>query len=84
MTSVMRDCPTATPGNNCICTDNSTGKTNLGLFDADHDCSISVDELRNNSLIVSLLSPDVTVENQQCLSIGVKAHAVPAGFVAPQ
>lgn len=67
----------------CGCTANSTGKTDISLFDMNHDCAISVDEVRNNSLIMSLLTPDVTLESQQCLSIGVRAHAVPAGFVAP-
>lgn len=82
MAGVTRDCPTATPPD-CICMQSSAGQTSLGLFDANRDCVISVDELRTNSLIESLLSPDVTLENQQCLSIGIGAHAVPAGFFLP-
>jgi hypothetical protein len=83
MAAVTRDCTMLSSPPSCGCAQDSAGKTNLGLFDANHDCAISIDEVRNNSLIVSLLSPDVTLESQQCLSIGLQAHAVPAGFIAP-
>jgi len=83
MAAVTRDCTMLSSPPGCGCAQNSTGKTNIGLYDANHDCAVSVDELRTNSLIVSLLSPDVTLESQQCLSLGVQAHAVPAGFIAP-
>jgi hypothetical protein len=83
MASVTRDCSMLGSPPGCGCVADSTGKTALGLFDTNHDCAISVDEVRNNSLIMSLLTPDVTLESQMCLSIGVSAHAVPAGFVAP-
>lgn len=77
---ITRDCPTATMANNCTCMDNSTGKTILGLFDANHDCAVSVDEIKTNSLIVSLLSPDVTVNGKMALSLGIKATAVKATY----
>ncbi len=80
--TIERDCPNAT-GPTCVCMDGSTGKTILGLFDANDDCSVSVDEIKTNSLIVSLLSPDVTVDGKMALSLGVKATAVKATYTAP-
>jgi len=84
---ITRDCtmPTAPPG--CGCLADSTGKTILGLFDtklADgsegKDCAVSVNEIATNSLIVSLLSPDVKIGGKDALSLGIKATAVPATY----
>jgi hypothetical protein len=80
---ITRDCPTATMANNCTCTDPSTGKTILGLFDTDKNCDVSVAEIQNNTLIMSLLSPDVTIDGKMALSLGIKATAVKAEFTAP-
>ncbi|HEY1105322.1 MAG TPA: hypothetical protein VGE78_04165 [Agromyces sp.] len=79
--TIMRDCPTPTAAD-CGCgTGSSTGKTILGLFDTNpKDCTVSVDEIKTNSLIVSLLSPDVTVDGKMALSLGVKATAVKATY----
>jgi hypothetical protein len=79
--TIMRDCtmPTMPPG--CGCVMDSTGKTILGLFDTNpKDCAVTVDEIKNNSLIVSLLSPDVTVGGKMALSLGIKATAVKATY----
>jgi len=76
---IARDCPNAMP-TTCTCMDNSTGKTILGLFDADHNCSVTVDEIKSNSLIVSLLSPDVTIDGKMALSLGIKATTVGATY----
>src|SRR5690606_8897712 len=84
---IARDCtePTMPPG--CGCMADSTGKTILGLFDtklADgtegKDCAVSVDEIKTNSLIVSLLSPDVQIKGVDALSLGIKASAVKGNF----
>ena len=72
---IMRDCPNATSPT-CTCTADSTGKTILGLFDADDSCTVTVEEIKTNSLIVSLLSPDVTINGTMALSLGIKATAV--------
>lgn len=80
--TIMRDCPMPTvPG--CGCADSSTGKTIVGLFDANHDCTVTVEEIKTNSLIVSLLSPDVTVDGKMALSLGVKATAVKGTYTVP-
>ena len=84
---IAEDCtmPTMPPG--CGCMADSTGKTILGLFDtklADgsegKDCAVSVDEIKTNSLIVSLLAPDVTINGKEALSLGIKATAVKGDF----
>jgi len=81
---VMRDCTMLGSPPNCGCMQSSTGASMLGLFDtAPKNCSVSVQEVRDNSLIQSLLAPDVMLEGQMCLSYGVRATAVAAGFVAP-
>ncbi|HEY5944012.1 MAG TPA: hypothetical protein VIV40_00900 [Kofleriaceae bacterium] len=82
--AVMADCTMLSSPPACGCPADTTGKTLLGLFDTDpKDCSISVSEVQNNSLIVSLFTPDVTVEGMPALSLGVAVHAVGAGFTAP-
>jgi len=78
--TITRDCtmPTAPPG--CGCADGSTGKTIIGLFDTDMNCMVSVDEVKTNSLIMSLLAPDVTVDGKMALSLGIKVAAEKATF----
>jgi hypothetical protein len=92
---ILRDCcgaasspggatcnPNGTPP--CGCTDGSTGKTILGLFDtAPKDCTVSVTEIQTNSLIMSLLAPDVTIGGKMALSLGVNITAVGATFTPP-
>jgi hypothetical protein len=81
MAVVMHDCTDLAHPPTCGCADGSSGKTILGLFDAaPKDCMVSVDELKNNQLLKSLLAPDVTIDGQQCLSLGVGIHAVHAAF----
>ena len=81
---VMRDCTMLANPPGCGCASSSSGATMLNLFDtAPRNCSVSVQELRDSSLIQSLLAPDVMLEGQMCLSYGVRATAVAAGFVAP-
>jgi hypothetical protein len=82
--AVMRDCIMLSSPPACGCAADTTGKTLLGLFDVSpKDCAISLAEVQNNSLLVSLFAPDVTVEGVQALSLGVGFHAVAATFVAP-
>ena len=84
---ITRDCtmPTMPPG--CGCTASSTGKTVLDLFDGDitgttKDCKVTVDEIKGNSLIQSLLAPDVTIDGKMALSLGIKIETTKATFPA--
>ena len=63
--------------------DGSTGKTLLGLFDTNMDCTVTVEEISTNSLIVSLLAPDVTIDGKMALSLGIKASATKGTFTLP-
>jgi hypothetical protein len=84
---ITRDCPGTDPLSTppCMCAADSTGKTILGLFDVapTKDCMVSVEEIKTNSLIVSLLAPDVTIDGKMALSLGIKATAVKATYTAP-
>ena len=77
---IARDCtaldmPNGTPA--CGCADGSTGKQVISLFDTSpKDCAVTVDEIKNNGLIQSLLAPDVTINGQMALSVGLKLKAV--------
>jgi hypothetical protein len=77
---VANDCSALTSPPQCGCTSGTTGAQLISLFDTDHDCTITVTEVANNSLVMSLFAPDVTVENMQCLSVGFAAQAVDATF----
>jgi hypothetical protein len=81
--AVVRDCTMLSSPPACGCPNGSTGKTLLGLFDTNQDCTIALAEVQNNSLILSLLAPDVIVEGKMALSLGVGVHMVGGAFTAP-
>ena len=77
---ITKDCPTTT--GDCGCpAGNSTGKTILGLFDNNpKNCVVTLDEIKGNSLLQSLLAPDVTIDGTMALSLGLKVKATAATF----
>jgi hypothetical protein len=77
---IAADCSALTTPPACGCMDGSRGKTFLGLLDANHDCVVTNDEIKNNSLFMALLQPDVMIDNQMALSMGVGVTAVHAAF----
>ncbi|MDQ3366334.1 MAG: hypothetical protein M3680_12990 [Myxococcota bacterium] len=81
---IAADCTNMTPPD-CGCMAGSTGKTVLNLFDSmPKDCTVTVDEIKNNTLIQSLLAPDVTINGVMALSLGLKAKAVKGTFPTAQ
>jgi hypothetical protein len=79
--TITRDCTLTVPAPDCGCMPGTTGKTILGLFDTSPaDCMVTVDEVKGNSLIMSLLAPDVTVDGKMALSLGIKVAAEKATF----
>jgi hypothetical protein len=79
---IAADCAGATPPD-CLCTSGSTGETLLGIFDDNQDCTVPLDEFRDNSLIMTLFRPDVDTDGddvQDALSVGVGVTAVGAAF----
>ncbi len=78
---ITRDCTGTAPPDPCGCTAGSTGKTIIGLFDTTpKDCTVSIEEIKTNSLIQSLLAPDVTINGKEALSLGIKVTTVKATF----
>jgi len=76
---ITRDCTMLTSPPDCGCGAGTTGKTVIGLFDTSpKDCMVTVDEIKTNSLIQSLLAPDVTIDGQDALSLGIQVHTVKA------
>lgn len=67
----------------CGCTGGTT--TIISLFDKapTHDCNITIDELKNNDLISTLLAPDVSIGGVEALSVGVGVTTVKGTFTVP-
>jgi hypothetical protein len=78
-TLVQQGCNGAPP--TCSCPAGSQAKVLHDLFDTTpNDCSISLSELANNSLVKSLLAPDLTIGGQQAISLGIGFSAVQATY----
>jgi len=85
---ITRDCNMLSSPPACGCTSGSTGKTVLDLFDGDiagtqKDCMVTNEEIVGNSLIQSLLAPDVKINGTDALSLGIKVEATGATFTVP-
>ena len=75
-------CTNTTP-TTCGCMPGSPGSRCLNLFDtAPKDCKVSLDEIKNNTLLQPLFAPDLIVEGQPALSFGFQATAVKATFIS--
>jgi hypothetical protein len=78
---IARDCNMLASPPSCGCANGTTGNTLLGLFDTSpKDCMVTVPEIQNNSLIQSLLAPDVMIDGQMALSLGIGVTATAATF----
>lgn len=80
--AVAASCTNTTPPA-CGCTPGSRGSKFLNLFDtAPKDCQVSLDEIKNNTMLQPLLTPDLIVDGQPALSLGFAATSVKAMFVS--
>jgi hypothetical protein len=80
MAAVTRDCTGS--GADCGCGSGTEGKQWIALLDTmPANCAISVEEVKGNSLFQSLFAPDVTLEGQQAISIGLQITGVGAKFL---
>jgi hypothetical protein len=77
---IANDCNALTSPPACGCADGTTGKTFIGLLDANQDCAVTDDEIKNNPLFMALLAPDVMIDGQMALSVGIGVTAVHAAF----
>ncbi len=85
--AIAEDCNMLASPPGCGCMAGSTGKTVLDLFDGGipgsmKNCAVSVEEIQQNSLIQSLLAPDVTIDGVKALSLGIKVEGTKATFPA--
>jgi len=81
---IAEDCTGTAP--DCCADPESTGETLLGIFDDNEDCMVPLAELRENSLIMTLLRADVDTDGdgeEDALSVGVGATAVNGDFTLP-
>jgi hypothetical protein len=78
--TIARDCTMLTSPPGCGCADGTTGKTIIGLFDTNMDCMVTAAEVMSNSLIMSLLAPDVTINGTKALSLGIKVTTEQATY----
>jgi len=77
---IQRDCTSLVSPPGCGCAPSSAGQSFVQLFDSSKNCNISIDEIKNNTLIQSMFMPDVTIDGQQAVSIGVGITGVKATF----
>jgi hypothetical protein len=86
---ITRDCTMLTAPPGCGCKSGSTGATVISLFDkAPANCEITLEEIKNNDLIKTLLAPDVMLKDATgatvpALSVGVGVTAVKGTFTPP-
>jgi len=83
-------CPDGETCDDCGCIDDETGQTLMGIFDEvpdpDGDCQVDLQELRDNSLIKTLLRPDVDTDGDgmaDALSVGVGATGIAGTYTVP-
>lgn len=81
--------------NQVITTDQDAANTLLSIFDADHDGTITTQELENNPLLMIAISPDLDLLDasgkfnpgqdgvKDSYSVGLGFTCVPAAFTAP-
>jgi hypothetical protein len=70
----------------CGCTQGSHGAELVSAFDANTDCSVTLDEFSSSALTQSLLAPDVDLDGDgspDALSFGFGVSAVKATFTPP-
>jgi hypothetical protein len=82
--TIAADCTGLPP--DCGCVEDSQGKTILEFYDTDGDCRVSHDEIRNASLIQSLLALDLDTNGDgimDALSLGIGITGVAASFELP-
>jgi hypothetical protein len=82
MAQVGHDCilPASPPNCGCV-SGTSSGRTLLSVFDSSpQDCSISLDEVRTNNLVLGALAPDIMIDGVPAASLGLRVTAVAASF----
>ena len=81
---ITTQCVNTPVGNDCGCPSGSSAASVISLFDADHNCMVTLQELEDNSLIKSLLAADVAFDNTTGASVPLDPQTglPPAGATA--
>lgn len=82
---VSQECTPDVAPPSCGCLAGSTAATVVGLFlpTGAPSCTLTMMDVEDNSLIESLLTPDIMIDGQQALSFGFNLTAVGAEFTPP-
>lgn len=85
--SMSASCVTTATAGKCDCPDPADSEAVTELLDISgpggtgpEDCKFDLAEVKKNPLLPVLLRPDVTIDGQEALSVGVGAKAVKATF----
>ena len=80
---IATDCTALANPPTCGCASGSAGPEMVGLLDTNHDCSVSLAEVSGNSVIQNLFTPDLTIDGQMAISVGIGIEAVAGTFTEP-
>ncbi|MBA3454364.1 MAG: hypothetical protein H0T42_14825 [Deltaproteobacteria bacterium] len=81
---VSTECPKPGGSPPCGCIESDRADTLIGWFDANYDCRIELHEVSRNSLVESLLAPDLAIGRDRLLSFGVAVELTSASFTPPE
>jgi hypothetical protein len=84
---IAEDCGQPKGVGDCMCLAGETGETLLGIFDDNMDCQVPLEEFRADTLITTLLRPDVDTDGDEepdALSVGVGATGISGTFTVPE
>ena len=77
---IAADCNVAAGPPACGCTAGSIDATILSVFDTTHDCVVTTAEVTGNTIIGDLFKPDIMIDGQMVLSVGIGIEAVDGTF----
>jgi hypothetical protein len=81
---IDRDCAIVAPATVCTCEEKSGGAYLVGFVDANRDCNVTDAEMRGNSIVRVLTSPDIESSVGPGMSFSVRAKLVGAQLLPPQ
>jgi len=77
---VTNECGKPNGQSPCGCVQGTRARLLQNIFDQNRDCSVDTHEVAENTITVSLLAPDVTVNGEPLLSFGIAVDLVSATF----
>jgi hypothetical protein len=77
---IATECNVAAGPPACGCTSGSIDADIVSLFDTNHDCTVTTAEVVGNSTIQGIFAPDIMIDGQMVLSVGIGIEAVDGTF----